>query len=135
MLVLKNRVDANQGLVYSTGVQSFVKEANNFTDLTKNIVTQWGEASQDAMGRLFSGTMMGDHIKNGISDYTGLLGIFANGAWSEKINATDILGQDTITLYSQLIPLALYQNSMVRPTMLYVHFLFLKFKYHPNSSI
>lgn len=105
-------------VVSRAGAESFLQESNTFEDLKKNIVTQWGAASQDVMGRLFSGSMTGDKNINGASNYAGLLSMFANGAWSEKINATGSLDQATTTLYSHLIPLALFQDSLVRPTML-----------------
>jgi hypothetical protein len=93
-------------------------EEKVFNDLTNHMFVGWESSVGTTMEKIFSGTMHGDKIHNGRSNYATLLDMFAEGGWSEPLPIKDPVAISTKAAFSYLIPLAMTQSDKVRPTLM-----------------
>lgn len=91
-----------------------INEVTDSDNLVDNVVTEWRNSAQTAVGSLFDGITSMNTITNGVSDYASLLGMMADGAWSRNMAVGDIASNAAAAMFSHLIPTALRQNDKVQ---------------------
>ena len=103
-----------------------INEITDLQEFSAKIVNNWEDTTQRYLSDVFAGTTKSDHMaKNGISNYATLKSMLSNGKFltltNLDLNANDIKQASKTALFSQLLPLSLYQNDDVRPVLMCVH--------------